>query len=244
MNRRMRQQPEELLRRAAVIRVLAQGFTYPASGHRRTMQNEFTVLRQTRADHSKAIGHDLVHAWQEVSEEALAAEYVRLFTGNGPCPLHETAYGDGRRMNGRPVELADINGFYAAFGLEPSASNPDLPDTLVTELEFYSLLLVKQAYALSRHWAGQRRVSEDAARLFLEQHLGRWVGAFAEGVRAHAAVQAYRELARTVNDVVAVECAVMQVRPVLNSGRMPYDEMQADAFTCPHEGTDATPVSA
>jgi TorA maturation chaperone TorD len=239
----MQPQPEELLRRAALIRTLAQGFTYPASGHPGTMHREFTMLRQASADHGKSLCDDLIHAWRDVSDEVLAAEYVRLFAGNGPCSLHETAYGDGQRMNGRPIELADINGFYAAFGLELSAANPDLPDTLVTELEFYSLLLVKQAYALLRHWTEQRRVSENAIRLFLEQHLGRWVGAFTEGVRAHAAEQAYRELARTVNDVVAVECALIQVRPVLCMGGMPYDETQADVFTCPHTGTDATPVS-
>lgn len=233
MTQRARLEPGELLRRAVLFRTLAEGFAYPRSGHAAAMRRRFVVARKAHAENRRIFRDGLLAAWREVGQEALAAEYACLFLGNGPCSLHETAYGDGRRMNGRPVELADIGGFYSAFGMEPSASDPDLPDLLPTELEFHSILLVKQAYTVSRRLREQRDITEQAARIFLEQHLGRWVHAFAEGVSAHAALPVYRELARAVCEAVTVECRMMGVRPQPVPGGLPFDAMQAETFTCP-----------
>lgn len=240
MRRQRAIQTDTLLHRAEMFRVLALALAYPQAGHREAL---LRAMRAARAGHREArrVFRDaLLLAWREPTQEELAAEYARLFLGQGPCSLHETAYGDGRRINGRPVELADIAGFYRAFGLQPAEDNPDLPDLLPTELEFYSLLCVKQVYAAQRRWQGRRRLSEEAARLFLEHHLGRWVGAFADGVQKHTALPAYRELARCLREAVAAECRRLRVWPRLAPGRLPYDEMQADEFLCPHDAAVST----
>lgn len=221
---------EATVGRAAQFRVLALGFAYPRPGHRDALLEALRALPPGRDCLSAAA---LRHALKDAGDAMLAAEYTRVFLGNASCPLHETAYGDGRRIAGRPYELADIAGFYAAFGVQTSAQSPDLPDLLPTELEFYSLLLVKQAYAQMRNWAAQRAVAGRAARSFLEHHLGRWAGAFAAGVLEHCALPAYRELARTVDAEIAAECRVVGAHPVAATGRTPSDSMQADAFGCP-----------
>jgi TorA maturation chaperone TorD len=223
---------EALMQGAALFRALALGCAYPETGHRDALLQALNALPR---NHNGFPGTALCNALKEAGDAMLAEEYTRVFLGNGPCSLHETAYGDGRRMAGRPSELADIGGFYAAFGVELAARSPDLPDLLPTELEFYSLLLVKQAYALSRNWPEQRSIAARAAREFMEHHLGRWSGAFAESMLEHCLLPAYRELARAVRAEVDAECRELGVQPTLASGRMPFDVMQAEDFNCPHE---------
>ncbi|MEO5355558.1 MAG: molecular chaperone TorD family protein [Magnetococcus sp. XQGC-1] len=179
--------------------------------------------------------------WETTGDEPLEQEHMRLFLGSAPCSLHETAYGDGRRMAGKPHELSDIRGFYKAFGLTLSETEPSLPDNLATEMEFYSLLLLKQAYAIEEGWQEQREVTEDAARKFLEQHLGRWTGTFAAGLVEHDAGAAYRTLGAVVAAVVAGECARLNVQPELLSGRLSGDVMQEDVLVCPRDEADQTP---
>jgi len=242
MSWHIRPEPEELLSRAALFRVLALCFAYPEEGLKGRVARELIALRNRNRHSGKLLSTSLLCAWRETDDAGLAAEYVRLFCGSGPCSLHETSYGDGRRMNGRPVELADISGFYSAFGLQPSTDNPDLPDSLTTELEFYSLLLVKLAYAITHNLHDPRRVTERAIALFLEQHLGRWAGAFANAVLEHARVPAFRESARAVRAAVVQECERWRARPLPVEGRMPFDEMQADEFICPREGAQETQI--
>lgn len=227
----------ELLARAALYRWLARGFAYPEAGHAREMARAFA-----RLDHAllgeilpprlvKALART-GRAWRGRADAELAAEYVRLFLGGGPVMLHETAYGDARRIAGRTAELADIGGFYAAFGFTLSESDPDLPDHLCAELEFHSLLLVKQAYALARGWLSKAGLARAAARTFLEQHLGRWVGAFRSSLQEHH-TGSYLDLADAVEALVEAECRRLRARPTAFTGRLPHDTMQEDSLTCP-----------
>ena len=231
-----------LLGDAALFNLLARAFTYPSPGHQAAVRDAFARVRAARGRRG-AVGRALLaaeRAWSAAHEDALAAEYIRRFLGSGPCPLHETAYGDGRRIAGRPVELADVQGFYQAFGFAQSERNPDLPDHLCAELEFYSLVLVKQAYALDADWTERRAVAHRAATAFLDDHLGRWVPALAEQLAEHGAAEPYRALAALLAAAVAEQCRRRRVAPQLASGRLPHDVMQDDELVCPR-APDAPP---
>ncbi|MBF0624916.1 MAG: molecular chaperone TorD family protein [Magnetococcales bacterium] len=222
----------ELLATAALFRWLARGMMYPYPGARGTLLAEARQLLLLLPAWSR-----MQDALSNTDEGLLEAEYCRLFMGRGVCSLHETAYGDGQRMGGQVVELADISGFYRAFGVEPSPTQPDLPDHLCSELEFYSLLLIKEAYALDEAWTEQAQVAEEAGQTFLSHHLGRWIVPLAEGVRDHAGADTfYGTLATVLQEVVAQECRRRGVTPQPFSGRLTPDEgLQGDAFICPRE---------
>ena len=228
---------EDMLATAAVLRVLAQGFGYPQAGYKARMLQEFAKLRTACARPGfSRIARAIIsacRALKNADEMMLRAEYFRLFLGNGPVSLHEAAYGDGRRIAGRPHELADISGFYSAFGLRLSDADPDLPDHLCSELEFYSLLLVKQAYSDRSGRSAKHEVTRRAAKLFLEYHLGRWVEAFVQALRENEAPTYYRELARALQALMHAEIKRSRVRPYLASERLPHDEMQNDDLVCP-----------
>ena len=159
----------------------------------------------------------------------------RLFLGEGALSLHETAYGDGRRIAGRAAELADIGGSQAAFGLRASDADRDLPDHICAELELCSALLVKLAYAGEMGWKPKRNVTRRALKAFLEDHLGRWCGALATQIRDRARAGPYRELAHALETLVRLELKRAGARPRVFGSALSHDFMQEESFACPRE---------
>ncbi len=237
-----RHEPAQLnLLRAAIFKWLARAFAYPAPEHTAALARDFQQLKMGGL---KLCSPIIAFQFKQTAailrssdEQALAADYTRLFLPSGPISLHETAYGDSRRIAGRAAELADISGFYSAFGFVLSESDPELPDHLCTELEFYSLLLVKCAYALSFVWNSQATISRQAQAGVLQDHLGRWVGAFARSLADHETATPYARLAQTLETIVMAECRRLRVKSSLVEGRLPHDMMQEDMFICPRQGS-------
>lgn len=232
-----RQEAQELLKRATAFRVLAAAFAYPVPGHRRSLTEQIRRLAPAAGNGedlpvARSLGR-LWRAWAGADEERIRAEYARLFLGSGPVSLHETAYGDGRRIAGRTAELADISGFYLAFGVRLSQTDPDLPDHVCSELEFYSLMLIKAAYAGRSGWTPKGDITRRALRKFLEQHLGRWTGSLARDVGQCTSAPPYLQLARALQALIRSELRRVGARPTPVTGRAPRDFMQEDAFVCP-----------
>jgi TorA maturation chaperone TorD len=230
-----KQDAAALLQRAFALRTLAEAFAYPDAGHVRRVRAMFARLaRPGAADpplHRAIVRAE--RAWANADDEPLRAEYARLFLGNAPCPLRETAYGDARRVAGRSAELADIAGFYTAFGFAVSEREPDLPDHLCAELEFCSVLLLKLAYGARGGWSAGGRIVAHALRSFVQDHLGRWVRALGAELERAGARAPYRELARLLERIVANEAKRLSAAPSPFAGRLPEDFMQADEYRCP-----------
>jgi TorA maturation chaperone TorD len=115
----------------------------------------------------------------------LALRHSQLFghTARGPvCPF-ETEYGTEALFR-QPQELADIAGYYAAFGLKPRAEDGERVDHVSCECEFFGFLGRKEAFALrDEPDASEARLemletTRKAARSFLKDHLGRFGTAF------------------------------------------------------------------
>jgi len=226
------------LARAAAFRLVAIGFSMPGPEHVATVRESLQKLDKPMRD--GLFDPEIVRrlralrsAWRTASSAAAAREYLRLFHGDPQAPLHETAYGDGRRLNGRPIEMADINGYYQAFGFACRRDNPDLPDHLAAEFEFASLLLVKESYALSNGWVARHALTGVALTKFLEDHLGRWIDSFRASLARAGASSHWRRLAELAAALVAHECRLRRARPAPWRERAPADEMQAGAFACP-----------
>ena len=129
----------------------------------------------------------------EASPQALRAQYDTVFGLVVPkeCPPYETEYYPTQETFGRSQQMADVAGFYQAFGIEPAQSSPERPDHLALELEFMAFLLLKrrQAIAATDHdpEAGeQASICDRALRDFFRDHLAWWLPAFAAGLRRKA----------------------------------------------------------
>jgi len=99
------------------------------------------------------------------------------------CPPYETEYLPLRDTTYLSQQMADISGFYRAFGLEPDKTRPERVDHLSLELDFVGHLLTRMLCS-SRSFdprSGQHfEVAESALKEFFECHLGRWVSLFAK----------------------------------------------------------------
>lgn len=155
------------------------------------------------ADHAAAVGARL----RQTGAADLREEYRRLFGHQiaRDCPLHETQYG-GSHIFQQTQQLADIAGFYLAFGLDLADGIGERADHLSLELEFMHALAFRQAYAAVHHGAEEVALLHEAQRAFLRDHLGRWVPTFARLV-ARRGAGFYSDLAGLLAAFVLSEAA-------------------------------------
>ena len=102
------------------------------------------------------------------------------------CPPYETEYCPQTFSVYRSQHLADIAGFYRAFGLEPSHKSPERHDHIALELEFMAWLNTKTLYALEQGDEDNANLCRDAQVRFFKEHLAWWITAFALALRKQA----------------------------------------------------------
>jgi len=131
--------------------------------------------------------------WWEVPPDELLTEYDRVFgLGAGELPPYETEFAPNREPFARAQQMADVAGFYRAFGL---AVTRDRPDALALELEFMAFLLTKERTA---GHPDHEAVCRSAQQEFLRDHLTWWVPSFAAGLANKAQVGPFAALARAL----------------------------------------------
>jgi DMSO reductase family type II enzyme chaperone len=235
------------LARAAVYRVLADAFAYPtAAGLARLSQRARTASAQP------TLGAGVRGALTALAEVAaatdaatLGGEYTFLFDRQVRCAPYESAYGTAPQLAGKPALLADLAGFYHAFGLAPGSREAELEDHIAAECEFMSALALKEAWA---HGAGAAEgvdVARAASARFLAEHLGRWAPRFADELQAASPLPYYAAAGDLLRLWVAEEAARFGVELERDTRRLPPDPVEAEeAFTCPlapPEADDAAP---
>lgn len=188
---------QALYRFAALALVDPRRGTWERLSHPATMQlvrEAAALVRGEPAAESCSLGlgeHPLVELDPSLmlqrlptSADALNAHYEQTFglLVSSNCPPYETEYINSRFTFQRSHGLADIAGFYSAFGLEPSTFHPERHDHLALELEFMAFLLGLERAAAESDLADRverRAVCRDAQRRFLDEHLIWWVPTFA-----------------------------------------------------------------
>ncbi len=140
-------------------------------------------------------------------EDDMRACYAALFghAVRGACPLYEQEYGHGEIVQ-QASELADIAGFYRAFGLEPSEAAMERIDHVSVECEFMGVLCVKEAFGLQSEIAELGDTSNDGQRVFLRDHLTQWLPAFCSRVSRADSDGPYARAAALASKFLEAEC--------------------------------------
>lgn len=142
----------------------------------------------------------------------LSSRYRVLFghTARGPIPPYETEYGNEALFQ-QPQELGDLMGFYHAFGLSLKQDQRERADHVSCECEFLMFLSLKEAYALEnddREMLGETRKAE---KLFLRDHLARFLPTFSAKLDREDPSGFYGMLAGLCLQFVTAECVRLQV---------------------------------
>ncbi|MEX2547629.1 MAG: molecular chaperone TorD family protein [Chloroflexota bacterium] len=144
---------------------------------------------------------------------ARAAEHRAIFghvVAHG-CPPYETEYGR-THVFGQSQVLADIRGFYEAFGVRPRRGG-ERPDHVACELEFLALLSLKEAIALAQNDEERQAVCRAAAAHFIEDHVGRWLPALAGSIASRASGSGFAAAAALAAALVAHHAADLGIAP-------------------------------
>jgi TorA maturation chaperone TorD len=149
----------------------------------------------------------------------LDQEYQRVFGLLAPreCPPYETEYHVPQEAFYQAQQLADVAGFYRAFGLEPARDAPKRPDYLPLEMEFLALLLLKKRLAGGATSQDQGEVCARAEEAFFRDHLAWWLPAFTVGLRRQAGGGFYA----AVGEVLAAFLRLERARFGLPAPRAP-----------------------
>ena len=162
----------------------------------------------------------------------LQSEYISIFdNGRDANPIYETEY-DRRRAMAKGTELSDIAGFYKAFGfeLDGSLDGMEMLDHVAIELEFYSLMLMKEMHLTNANDAQGVEIVGDATRKFLKSHLGRFVSAIARRPGVEAS-EFYGKTFNWVAELVNQECQRLNLE-VVAADWVDAETLKEEAMEC------------
>lgn len=145
---------------------------------------------------------------------ALRSAYAEAFGNENEATVsqYETEYAPGTLVTNTD-QLADMAGFYRAFGLDVASDSRDRPDYLPTQLEFATHLLAQRAYLRTEADETGVAIVTDAWAAFVEDHLGRWVPRFADAVHEEVDAPFYRVLADLLEALLEDETERLGVSP-------------------------------
>lgn len=164
---------EYTLRRAQMYAFLSQAFLYPKENWLEDLQVSASLLETLGLE----INNLFSGRHSSLTLEELQREHRRVF-GLVGSQCYETEFGLPHEFR-QSQELADLAGFYRAFGFRMGGRVRERPDHIAVELEFMYLLCLKEAYAAEHGTTEQVEIARCAQATFLQDHLGSWIEAFA-----------------------------------------------------------------
>lgn len=143
------------------------------------------------------------------SVDAREESFVRLLghTVRSECPPYELEYRSAEVFQ-QSQTLADIAGFYRAFGFDASGPLTEREDHVATEWEFLAANSMLESLATDED---QTACCRDAQRDFLSEHAAGWMPAFFERVRRSGPQSFLTEIVNLAEAVLRNWCNTLGV---------------------------------
>ncbi len=207
--------------------LLSKLFAYPSDNDLASLP---ALARASALSQAGGVWPALERAVQKICDDpetwaALRSEYIDFFDrAQAKTPLHGTEYGPGPTKGAR---LADLAGFYRAFGFAFRTDQAEMLDHVAVELEFYGLLLVKQAMLLEKEDSEGVEITAAARQEFFSTHLGPLLNALGRQTPL-AEHPIYGPVWASAAAIAADESAILGVQPTSAEivGEREPDEVQ------------------
>lgn len=170
---------EVLAKQSFVYAVLARGFSQPDKASLEFLLQCGQVEMKDDSPVTRCLV-GLLESAQQTNLQEMQKAYMELFDPvNGPFPYESehTKTHDFSKAN----ILADIMGFYRAFGVEPTN---DRADHISAELEFMHFLTIKEMHASGKGEHENASICRRARESFFREHLGLWTDSLLKTIRA------------------------------------------------------------
>lgn len=171
------------LSRAKLARLMAAAFGEPGPGQAERLRHPAVQEEIREAARTLGIPSEKVAAFfATMNDDAgLEDECVSLLghTVRSECPPYELEYRTAEVFQ-QSQTLADIMGFYRAFGFDVNGPVSERADHAATQWEFLAVLSMMEAVAENSE---KTSTCIDAQRSFLREHAAVWMPAFFERIR-------------------------------------------------------------
>jgi TorA maturation chaperone TorD len=209
----MMENPDTVIARSACYKLLSLAFLPPRTVDGEELFAGFEkIIRELPSEH-QAILRPIIEEALIPRDAPSEQEHTRLFGVGLAATPYESEY-DPLASARKGHCLADLLGFYEAFGFRLADHQGDFPDHIAIELEFMSLLLLKVAHARAESLEEEWAIAEDASLKFLSDHLAAWSPLFADRVETATEEEFYRFAARLLRGFLDAECQLLGVEPV------------------------------
>jgi nitrate reductase assembly molybdenum cofactor insertion protein NarJ len=221
-----------------LYKIFSLGFSYPEEN------NWAMIERQLRVSEDLFEGQMLssLNSFQEYFIENrpriddIKSEYLSIFDVGRKISPYETEY-MSEKLSRKPFELADIAGFYTAFGLgvNEKMRNKEALDHISIELEFMAILEWKAQYALGNGQEENLKIVEDAKLKFLQEHLAKWGFFFCRQIYGLEGDSFFIRLAKLFERVLILECKRYELDVSIfdkQISREPYSGVRSEELTC------------
>jgi TorA maturation chaperone TorD len=138
--------------------------------------------------------------------------FHRSFRGSMVVSPFQTDYTASHAFE-QARELADMGGFYRAFGLASSPQGVDRIDHIAAQLEYLCVLAWHEAQGIDSGDEERAHVARSALDEFLREHPGRWFDEFAKRCRQRSVPALFTAAAALAASVVGERLQAMGATP-------------------------------
>ncbi|MEG0776380.1 MAG: molecular chaperone TorD family protein [Raoultibacter sp.] len=153
-----------------------------------------------------------IEGFKDVSLEALQSDYAVVFEGpeSLPAPPWESVYTSNKRLLFQKSTL-EIRNIYRSQGLLPSLYPRVADDHISLELDYLSHLAQRSLEAFVAQDEESYAQAMAANKAFLVDHLGVWVGSFADDLAKWKSDSFYTYAAKTLEVFIRNEITNLEV---------------------------------
>ncbi len=221
-----------------LYKLLSLGLAYPEENNWAMIEKQFEMSEDlfegemlTRLNSFKEYFNKNKHRIADIK-----SEYLNIFDVGRKISPYETEYMT-EKLSRKPFELADIAGFYTAFGLNVTEEmrNKEALDHISIELEFMAILAWKEQCALENGQKENEKIVKDAKLKFFREHLAKWGFFFCRQIYGPGGDGLFIRLARLLELVLILECQRYSLDASIfdkQISREPYNGVRSEKLTC------------